>query len=197
MDAMFSPRTTAIVARARQHSAGDLLHRSAARYPGKLAVVAGDLRVSYAEFDAAVNRTAHALAARGLAKGDRLALLSHNCWQYVLLVFATARIGVVLVPVNFMLGPEEIAFILRHCGACGMVAEGGLAATADKALAGAGIEGGIRGWIGLSGAAPAAGWGASTAGGGRVMTAHRRSGLLMMIRCGLCTPRAPSHGLRA
>ena len=158
MDAMFSPRTTAIVARARQHSAGDVLHRSAARYPGKLAVVAGDLRVSYAEFDAAVNRTAHALADRGLAKGDRLALLSHNCWQYVLLAFATARIGVVLVPVNFMLGPEEIAFILRHCGACGMVAEGALAATADKALAAAGIEGGIQGWIGLSGAAPAAGW---------------------------------------
>ena len=82
--------------------------------PDKLAVVAGDLRVSYAEFDAAVNRAAHALAGRGLAKGDRLALLSHNCWQYVLLAFATARIGVVLVPVNFMLGPDEIGYILAH-----------------------------------------------------------------------------------
>ncbi len=39
-----------------------------------------------------------------------------------------------------------------------MVAEGGLAATADKALTAGGIQGGIRGWIGLSGAAPAAGW---------------------------------------
>ena len=113
---------------------------------------------AYAEFDAAVNRTAHALAGRGLAKGDRLALLSHNCWQFAVLVFATARLGVVLVPVNFMLGPEEIAFILRHCGACGMVAEDGLAATAEKALAAAGVEDGVRGWIGLSGAAPAAGW---------------------------------------
>ena len=123
MGAMFSPRTTAIVGRARQHSVGDLLHRSAARYPGKLAVVAGDLRVTYAEFDAAVNRTAHALAGRGLTKGDRLALLSHNCWQFVLMVLAAARIGVVLVPINFMLGPEEIAFILRHSGASGMVTE--------------------------------------------------------------------------
>jgi fatty-acyl-CoA synthase len=158
MDAMFSPRSAAIVARARQHSVGDLLHRSAARYPGKLAVVAGDLRVSYAEFDAAVNRTAHALADRGLAKGDRLALLSHNCWQYVLLVFATARLGVVLVPVNFMLGPDEIAFILRHSGASGMVAEAGLAGAADQALTTAGTEGGIRGWIAGAGAGPAAGW---------------------------------------
>ena len=134
---------------------GDLLHRSAARYPDKLAVVAGDLRVSYAEFDAAVNRAAHALADRGLAKGDRLALLSHNCWQYVLLAFATARLGVVLVPVNFMLGAEEIAFILRHSGARSMVTEAALAGTAEKALAAAGTEGGIRGWIGAS---PAAGW---------------------------------------
>jgi fatty-acyl-CoA synthase len=157
MDAMFSPQTAATVARARQHTVGDLLRRSAARYPGKLAVVAGDLRVSYAEFDAAVNRTAHALACRGLAKGDRLALLSHNCWQYVLSVFAT-RLGVVLVPVNFMLGAEEIGFILRHSGACGMVTEAGLADTADKALAVAGIDGGVRGWIAASGATPATGW---------------------------------------
>jgi fatty-acyl-CoA synthase len=158
MDAMFSPRTSALIARARQHSVGDLLHRAAARYPDKLAVVAGDLRFTYAEFDAAVNRTAHALADRGLAKGDRLALLSHNSWQYAVLTFAAAKLGVILVPVNFMLGPDEIAFILRHSGATGMVTEDALATTAEKALATAGVEGGVRGWIGLSGAAPTAGW---------------------------------------
>ena len=57
-----------------------------------------------------------------------------------------------------MLGPDEIAFILRHSGASGMVAEDALAPTAEKALATAGVEGGVRGWIPLSGAAPAAGW---------------------------------------
>src|SRR5580693_6966876 len=158
MDAMFSPRTAATVVRARQHSVGDLLHRSAARYPGKLAVVAGDLRVSYAEFDAAANRTAHALAERGLAKGDRLALLSHNCWEYVVLAFATARLGVVLVPVNFMLVADEVAYILRHSGAKGVIAEDALAGTADKALHAAGVTDPLKGWIGSSGASPAAGW---------------------------------------
>ena len=158
MDATFSPQTTATIARARQHSVGDLLHRTAARYPDKLAVVSGDRRFSYAEFDAAVNRTANALAGRGLAKGDRLALLSHNSWQFAVLAFATAKLGVVLVPVNFMLGAEEIAFILRHSGAAGMVVEDSLAATAEKALASAGVESGVRGWIGLSGASPTAGW---------------------------------------
>jgi fatty-acyl-CoA synthase len=155
---MFGPLTTTSIGRARQHSVGDLLRRTARRYPDKLAVVAGERRITYAEFDAAVNRAAAALADRGLAKGDRLALLSHNSWQYAVTVFATARLGVVLVPVNFMLGADEIAFILRHSGASGMVVEDALAPTAEKALAAAGVEGGARGWIPLSGAAPSAGW---------------------------------------
>ena len=67
MNEMFSPSTSAAIARSRQHSVGDLLHRSARRYPDKLAVVAGDRRVTYAEFDVAVNRAAHALVERGLA----------------------------------------------------------------------------------------------------------------------------------
>ncbi len=158
MSDMFSPATSAAITRSRRHSVGDLLHRTARRYPDKLAVVADDRRVTYAEFDVAANRAAHALAHRGLAKCDRLALLSHNSWQYAVLAFATAKLGVVLVPVNFMLGPDEIAYILRHSGASGMVAEDALAPTAEKALAAAGVDGGVRGWIPLSGTTPAAGW---------------------------------------
>ena len=139
------------VASARQHSVGDLLRRTALRYPNKLAVVGGEYRMTYAEFDASVNRCARALADRGLGKGDRLALLSHNCWQYAVLAFATARLGVVLVPVNFMLGADEIAYILTHSEAADMVTEDALAPTAEKALASARLAGGIRGWIGLIG----------------------------------------------
>jgi fatty-acyl-CoA synthase len=151
----FTPDTAAAIARARQHSVGDLLRRTALRHPDKLAVVAGERRVSYAEFDVAVNRTAHALAARGLDKGDRLALLARNSWQYGVLAFATAKLGVVLVPVNFMLGAEEIAFILGHSGAAGMIADDALVVTAEKALAVAGLTGGVHGRIGGS---PTPGW---------------------------------------
>ena len=84
--------------------------------------------------------TAAALAARGLKNGGRLALLSHNCWQFVVLSFATARLGVVLVPVNFMLGPAEIAYILGHSRATAFVAEDGLAATAGQAIKAAGFD---------------------------------------------------------
>jgi len=154
----FTPETVAAVRRARRHSYGDLLHRTAVRSPDKLAVVAGDLRVTFAEFDDAVNRTADALAGRGLAKHDRLALLSHNCFQYAVLVYATARLGVVLVPVNFMLTAAEIAYILKHSGASGIIAEDALAETAQHAVDGAGLAGGVRGWIALSGGPAADGW---------------------------------------
>ncbi|MFP5071830.1 acyl-CoA synthetase [Pseudonocardia nantongensis] len=154
----FSEQTTAAITRARRHSIGDLLHRTAVRHPGKLAVVDGGHRWAFGEFDAAVNRCAAALAGQGLVKGDRLALLSHNCRQFVTLVFATARLGVVLVPINFMLGPEEITYILDHSGAKALVTEDALAPTADKALAQSSEPARVRGWIGLSGAAATGDW---------------------------------------
>ncbi|MFC4852239.1 acyl-CoA synthetase [Actinophytocola glycyrrhizae] len=155
MEQMFTADTAAAIARARQHSVGDLLHRTARRVPGKTAVVAGDLRVTYAEFDTAVNRAANALAARGLGKGDRLALLSHNCWQYAVLAYATARLGVVLVPVNFMLTAQEVGYILEHSGASGVVAEDALVPTARDALGDRDVA--VRAAIPLGGATPE-GW---------------------------------------
>ncbi|GAA3151659.1 AMP-binding protein [Nonomuraea salmonea] len=77
----------------RQHTIGDLLRRSAARHPAKTAIVFGDLRQSYADLDLVVNRTANALAARGVGKGDRFAVFSHNNHAFVVTYFALARLG--------------------------------------------------------------------------------------------------------
>jgi len=143
---------------ARRQSLSDMLRRSAARVPGKLAIVNGAARLTFAELDAAVSRTAAALAAEGLRKGDRLALLSHNCWQFAVLSFATARLGVILVPVNFMLGPGEIGYILGHSEAAALVAEDSLAATAGEAAAAAGLDMPVRAVIGLGGCEAPAGW---------------------------------------
>jgi fatty-acyl-CoA synthase len=140
-----------LVQQVRQQSLGDLPRRTAARMPDKLALVDGTTRVTYAELAAYVERTAGALAAAGLRPGDRLALLSHNCWQFAVLNFAAARAGVVLVPVNFMLGPDEIAYILDHSGATAFVAEDALTATADAAIAAS------QGQVGLRVAIPVAG----------------------------------------
>ncbi|MFT4288606.1 fatty acyl-CoA synthetase [Nocardioides sp.] len=124
-----------LIAQARQHALGDLPRRTARRLPDKLAIVDGDTRLTFAELESVVDGTAAAIAAAGLRKGDRLALLCHNCWQFAVLDFAAARVGVVLVPINFMLGAEEIAFILDHSSARAFVVEDALVPTAEQALA--------------------------------------------------------------
>ncbi|HEX2174920.1 MAG TPA: acyl-CoA synthetase [Nocardioidaceae bacterium] len=126
--------TSTAIPRARSQSLGDLPRRTADRYPDKPALIDGAERLTFAELEALVGRTAAALHEMGMAKGDRLALLSHNSWQFAVLSFATARLGVVLVPVNFMLGAEEIAYILDHSETSTFVVEDALVPTAQKAL---------------------------------------------------------------
>jgi len=92
-----------VVATARHHSLGDIPRRSARRHPDKVAIIDGDVRLTFAEFDGLVDRAAAALSDNGYSPGDRVALLARNCWQYAVLAFATARAAVVLVPINFML----------------------------------------------------------------------------------------------
>ena len=123
------------IAGARQHALGDLPRRTARRFPDKVALIDGETRLTFAELEAVVDGTAAAIAGAGLTQGDRLALLCHNCWQFAVLNFAAARVGVVLVPINFMLGAEEIAFILDHSSAKALVAEDALVPVADRAVA--------------------------------------------------------------
>jgi fatty-acyl-CoA synthase len=126
---------SAAVRQARSQSIGDLLRRSARRDGAKLAVVDGDCRFTFDELDRVVNRVANALAARGVRHGDRVALVAHNSWHYVAISYAMARLGAILVPINFMLGPAEIAYILDHSGSRGLIVEEALAAVGDEALA--------------------------------------------------------------
>ena len=127
--------TPSLVDHARQQTLGDLPRRTAGRAPDKLAIVDGDTRLTFAELDAVVDRVAAALPDAGVAVGDRLALLCHISWQFAVLHFAAARAGVVLVPINFMLNADEIAFILDHSGATAFVVEDALVPVAEDALA--------------------------------------------------------------
>src|SRR5690606_9026298 len=99
------------------HTLGDLLRRTAARFPDKTAIVCGNVNWTYREFDTVCNRVANGLAARGITQGDRVAILSRNSHAFAAIRYAVARLGAVLVPVNFMLKPDEIAYVLRHAGA--------------------------------------------------------------------------------
>jgi fatty-acyl-CoA synthase len=123
-----------LVRSARGHALGDIPRRSARRHPDKVAIIDGDVTLTFAEFDKLVDRAAAALSDHGLGPGDRVALLARNCWQYAVLAFATARAAVVLVPLNFMLTADEIAYILGHCRATGFIVAADLVAVAEDAM---------------------------------------------------------------
>ena len=108
---------TRTIEKARAHSLGDLLRRSAQRQPNKSAVICASVKWTFSELDAICNRLAHGLLGLGLRKGDRVAVLSRNSHAFAALRFAVARIGLVLVPINFMLNPDEINFFLKNSGA--------------------------------------------------------------------------------
>jgi acyl-CoA synthetase (AMP-forming)/AMP-acid ligase II len=114
---------------------GDSLTRTAARAPGALALVDGPRRLTYAQFNALVNRFAHGLAGRGYQRGDALALASGNSIEFLVTYYACAKLGVVCVPVNLGWRSDEVAYVLRHSRARGIVAESQLLAGLDPALA--------------------------------------------------------------
>ncbi len=102
---------------------GDLLTRTAFLRPEQLAVVDGDRRWTYAELNAWVNRLAHGLAARGYVRGDALALTCANSAEFLAVYFACAKLGVVCVPTNLGWRPDEVAYVLGHSRARGIVVE--------------------------------------------------------------------------
>src|SRR5262249_46071691 len=83
----------------------------------KLALSCSNVKWTFAELDTICNRLARGLIGLGVGKGDRVAVLSRNSHAFAALRFAVARIGAVLVPINFMLNPDEINFILKSSGA--------------------------------------------------------------------------------
>ena len=130
----------------RRQTLADLLHRSAKRHPNKSAIVCGDTHWTYAQFDAVCERVAAGLAARGVAKGTRVAVLARNSHAFAALRFALARLGAVLVPINFMLKAEEAAYILRHAGAQMLATDSGLA---ELALSAAALDTQVREFVWL------------------------------------------------
>ncbi|MFH0788070.1 MAG: o-succinylbenzoate--CoA ligase [Pseudomonadota bacterium] len=78
----------------------------------KEALVEGNRRLSYRELNRRVNRLSRYLQTIGLKNGDRLGLLAFNGLEYVEVIFAAAKLGLLLVPLNWRLSPAELAFNL-------------------------------------------------------------------------------------
>ena len=93
------------------------LRRAARLFPGKTAVVDGARRHTYRELEGRVHRLANALRHRGVAQGDRVAVLSPNSHRMLEAFFAVPQLGAVLTPLNFRLTTPEFAYILEHAEA--------------------------------------------------------------------------------
>ncbi|MCC5575630.1 AMP-binding protein [Microtetraspora sp. AC03309] len=97
---------------------GANLERTVARFADREALVevATGRRWTYAELDAAVNEVALGLMAGGVGKGDRVGIWAPNCAEWVLVQYATAKIGAILVNVNPAYRGHELAYVVRQSG---------------------------------------------------------------------------------
>src|SRR5436305_1999110 len=97
---------------------GSNLERTAARVPDADALVSchQDVRYTYAEFNAAVDRLAGGMLAAGLRQGDRVGVWSPNRAEWVLAQYATAKIGIILVNINPAYRTNELQYALGQSG---------------------------------------------------------------------------------
>jgi acyl-CoA synthetase (AMP-forming)/AMP-acid ligase II len=85
------------------------LGRAARYYGGQTALSIGGKRLTFSELHSRVERIAAALSRRGLRTGDRLAVLLPNGPEYIELVYACSRLGVIVVPLNTRYSSSEAA----------------------------------------------------------------------------------------
>lgn len=97
---------------------GQNLDRALAAWPEREALVdvPSGRRWTYARFGADVDRLAYALLASGVAKGDRVGIWAVNCAEWVLVQYATARVGAIMVNVNPAYRTHEVEYVLKQAG---------------------------------------------------------------------------------
>jgi fatty-acyl-CoA synthase len=116
----------------RSSTVDDILRRSARRWPDRVALLFADRTWTYQELDAAVSRSAGALLARGLRKGDRVAAYGQNSDAYLLAFLGACRAGLVHVPINYALSGDELAYLLEQSGSALALADPTLAPNLEK-----------------------------------------------------------------
>ncbi len=119
---------------ARYASMAEPFLASARRAPDRTAIVFGAVELTYAQVNAAVNRTAHVLTARGVRAGDRVAYLLPNCPELIELYYAIQKIGAVAVPLNIRSIAREVAYLVNASGAAALVFAGHCADRLDEVV---------------------------------------------------------------
>ncbi len=116
----------------RRMCIGDMLRRSAQVSAKKEALVYSykgtvTTRLTFEELNQKVNRFTNALTKLGIKKGDRVAIISHNCSQYAIYLCALAKMGAWITPLNFALRGKEITELINHAEPVAFIVEDELA----------------------------------------------------------------------
>lgn len=114
---------------------GAFLTKAARLHPSKLALADASTRLRYDEMDAQAAAFAAGLGRRGYVRGDRVVLFMPNRAEFLVALFGLFKGGFVAVPVNAKLHPAELAFIVGHCDARGVVCSAKSRGLVDEALA--------------------------------------------------------------
>ena len=99
----------------------DVLQASAARLPGKVALVCGERRFTYERLDAMANRLANALIEKGVRRGDRVALYLDNSVEAVVGLFAVLKAGGAFVAISRGTKPDKLLSLLNDCAASAII----------------------------------------------------------------------------
>src|SRR5262245_44521350 len=101
---------------------GEILPAAARRFGDRTALLVDGQRFTFRALDALSNSVANGLVASGVAPGDRVTVYGHNCWEWLVAYYGIAKTGAVVNPINVMLTPEEVRYVVQDSGARAVVA---------------------------------------------------------------------------
>ncbi|MEK4228000.1 class I adenylate-forming enzyme family protein [Solibacillus sp. FSL H8-0538] len=104
-----------------EFNVGKMLMNRANLFGNKEGFVRDNIRLSFSDFNESANTIAHFLVEQGFVKGDKLAIICKNNEDFAAVFFAAAKIGVITVAINYKLQPKEVAFVVNHCYAKGVM----------------------------------------------------------------------------
>src|SRR5215467_2512609 len=104
-------------------SMGDVLSAHARVYPDRIGARDLSRSMTFHEWNARSCRLANALLAMGLKKGDRVGVLAYNCVEWMEIYAASAKAGLVAVPINFRLVGREVRYIVENCEAGAVIVQ--------------------------------------------------------------------------
>jgi len=131
-----SERTVSPEMMVRRNTLGDLPRRARAREPRKTAMIYRSTVLDWEAFDRRVDAVASGLLADGLQPGEHVSVVARNSLDFAVLAFAVARMGGVLVPLNWALTPRELRSLLTRGEVAAVAAQAEFAGAVDEAVDG-------------------------------------------------------------